>query len=293
MFYCRHASAHAASTSCRTDMACGSGARLCLGALAPFSTSLVTLVLTAALLLLFQVPAMAHRVNIFAWTEGPQVIVKCGFSGGSSVKNGDVTVYDAATEKVLLQDRTNAEGLFRFDIPPAGKEHGLRIRINAGEGHQNEWQMDAAELAQAPANTASGATANVTASATVGVAGEPTGGTTPALPQNAGVIHSPKTESAKSNQPALLLKNSGAPTTDAKFSGSGPVSAEEVRGIVDAALNAQTEKFNALLDARLSPLRRQLAELRTEGPGVREIVGGMGWFVGLAGLALYFRSRRR
>ncbi len=289
MFYCRHASAHAASTSCHTDMPYGSGARACLGALSPFSTSLVTLVLTAALLLLFQVPAMAHRVNIFAWTEGPQVIVKCGFSGGNSVKNGDVTVYDAATEKVLLQGRTNAEGLFRFDIPPAGKEHGLRIRINAGGGHQNEWQMDAAELAQAPANT----TSSATASATVGVAGEATGGATPALPQNAGDVHSPKTESAKGSQPALLLKNSSTPTTDAKNSGSGPVSAEEVRDIVDAALNAQTEKLNALLDARLSPLRRQLAELRTEGPGVREIVGGMGWFVGLAGLALYFRSRRR
>ncbi|MBB5142673.1 cobalamin biosynthesis protein CbiL [Desulfovibrio intestinalis] len=285
MFYCRHASAHAASTSCHTDMPCGFGARPCLGALAPLSTSLVILVLTTALLLLFQVPAMAHRVNIFAWTEGPQVIVKCGFSGGNSVKNGDITVYDAATEKVLLQGRTNAEGLFRFDIPPAGKEHGLRIRINAGEGHQNEWQMDAAELAQAPATT--------TASAAAGVTGEATGGPTPALPQNAGDVHSPKTENAKSSQPALLLKNSGAPATDPQISGSGPASAEEVRSIVDAALNAQTEKFNALLDARLSPLRRQLAEMRTEGPGVREIVGGMGWFVGLAGLALYFRSRRR
>lgn len=292
MFCCRHASAHAASTSCHTHMPCGSGTRSCFGALAPFSTPLVTLVLTAALLLLFQVPAMAHRVNIFAWTEGPQVIVKCGFSGGNSVKSGDITVYDAATEKVLLQGRTNAEGLFQFDIPPAGKEHGLRIRINAGEGHQNEWQMDAAELAQAPANTTN-ATANITASATVGVAGEATGGITPALPQNAGDVHSPKPESVKGSQPALLLKNSGAPTTDPQISGSGPVSAEEVRGIVDAALNAQTEKFNALLDARLSPLRRQLAEMRTEGPGVREIVGGMGWFVGLAGLALYFRSRRR
>ncbi|MFT4301818.1 MAG: cobalamin biosynthesis protein CbiL [Desulfovibrio sp.] len=277
MFYCRHASAHAASTSCHTDMACDSAMRSCPGALPPFSTLFVTFLLTAALLLLFQVPAMAHRVNIFAWTEGPQVVVKCGFSGGSSVKSGEITVYDAATEKILLQGRTNAEGLFRFDIPPAGKEHGLRIRINAGEGHQNEWQMEAAELAQAPANVTAGAT----------------DGATPALPENAGALDSPKAEGAKDSLPALLPKNLGAPITNATISGSGPVSAEEVRGIVDAALNAQTEKFNALLDARLSPLRRQLAEMRTEGPGVREIVGGMGWFVGLAGLALYFRSRRR
>lgn len=277
MFYCRPAFARAASTNCRADAACGCGARSGSGVLAPFSTSLVTLLLTAALLLLFQIPAMAHRVNIFAWTEGPQVIVKCGFSGGNSVKSGEVTVYDAATGKMLLQGRTDAEGLFRFDIPSAGKEHGLRIRINAGEGHQNEWQMEAAELAQAPAGATAGAA----------------GGATPSLPENAGGLDSRKADGAKASLPALLSKNSGAPITDAKISGSGPVSAEEVRGIVDAALNAQTDRFNALLDARLSPLRRQLAEMRTGGPGVREIVGGMGWFAGLAGLALYFRSRRR
>ena len=62
---------------------------------------------------------------------------------------------------------------------------------------------------------------------------------------------------------------------------------------MDAALEAQLAIFSALLDSRLSPVKRQLAEMRTDEPGLREIVGGMGWFVGLAGLALYFRSRQR
>ena len=71
------------------------------------------------------------------------------------------------------------------------------------------------------------------------------------------------------------------------------MSAAEIQAIVDAALEAQQAKFSALLDSRLSPVKRQLAEMRTDEPGMREIVGGMGLFVGLAGLALYFRSRQR
>ncbi|WP_291303183.1 cobalamin biosynthesis protein CbiL [Desulfovibrio sp. MES5] len=238
-----------------------------LGRSLPLSASLAVLLLAAALLLALQTPALAHRVNIFAWTEGPLVAVKCGFSGGNSVRNGEVTVYDAAGGEVLLTGRTDAEGLFRFDIPPKGREHGLRIRINAGEGHQNEWQMEAAELAQAPA------------------AASP-------APHNAETTASTAAKNTGGHIAAPLAASTGQPDAT-KISGSGPVSAVEVQAIVDAALEAQEARFSALLDSRLSPVRRQLAEMRTDEPGIREIVGGMGWFVGLAGLALYFRSRRR
>lgn len=58
-----------------------------------------------------------------------------------------ITVFDAATGAKLLEGRTDEQGNFRFDAPPQGRQHGLRIRVNAGEGHQNEWVLDAAELA--------------------------------------------------------------------------------------------------------------------------------------------------
>ena len=292
---CRPASFHAAATSCHAGGTCASAARPRHGALASPFLPLMTLLLAAALLLLFQAPALAHRVNIFAWTEGAQVVVKCGFNGGNGVKDGEITVYDATTAKMLFEGRTNAEGVIRFDIPPAGREHGLRIRINAGQGHQNEWQMEAAELAQVPARAAAPATPAEA---------------TPLVPEN-----------AKASQPASQPANSGTTKASAPISGSGSkygsgsgsdtgsgsnssfgsapdigsgsVSAAEVRSIVDAALDAQTDRFNAQLDAHLSPLRRQLAEMRSEEPGLREIVGGMGWLLGLGGLGLYFRSRRR
>jgi nickel transport protein len=234
----------------------------------PLSAPLAALLLAVALLLVLQTPALAHRVNIFAWTEGPQVAVKCGFSGGNSVRNGEITVYDAADGQVLLTGQTDTEGLFRFDIPPKGREHGLRIRINAGEGHQNEWLLDAAELASAPAAaSAAPRHAETSASAAAKSTGGPGAGPLPA--------------------------STGLPAAAPKVSASGPVSAAEIQAIVDAALEAQEAKFSALLDSRLSPVKRQLAEMRTDEPGMREIVGGIGWFVGLAGLALYFRSRRR
>ena len=239
----------------------------------PLSAPLAALLLAAALLLVLQTPALAHRVNIFAWTEGPQVAVKCGFSGGNSVKNGEITVYDAADGQVLLTGQTDAEGLFRFDIPPKGRDHGLRIRINAGEGHQNQWLLEPAELASAPAPivaAAAAAAAPRNTETTTGTSAKNTGG------------HSAGPLSASTGLPAAPV-----------ISGSGPASAVEIQTIVDAALEAQEAKFSALLDSRLSPVKRQLAEMRTDEPGMREIVGGMGWFVGLAGLALYFRSRRR
>ncbi|MDD4702367.1 MAG: hypothetical protein PHI96_09120, partial [Desulfovibrio sp.] len=145
MFDCRLAPSHTAAIRGHTGKPCVHAGkpsvhagRSCPGALAQPSTFLVTLLLAVSLLLLFQAPVMAHRVNIFAWTEGPQVVVKSGFSGGNGVRNGEITVYDAATGKMLFEGRTNVEGILRFDIPPAGREHGLRIRINAGQGHQNE-----------------------------------------------------------------------------------------------------------------------------------------------------------
>ena len=232
----------------------------------PLSAPLAGLLLAVALLLVLQTPALAHRVNIFAWTEGPQVAVKCGFSGGNSVRNGEITVYDAADGQVLLTGQTDTEGLFRFDIPPKGREHGLRIRINAGEGHQNEWLLDAAELASAPAAAAAAA---------------------PAAPRHAETTASATAKSTSGPGAGPL------PAAAPKISDSGLVSAAEIQAIVDAALEAQEAKFSALLDSRLSPVKRQLAEMRTDEPGMREIVGGIGWFVGLAGLALYFRSRQR
>jgi hypothetical protein len=53
------------------------------------------------------------------------------------------------------------------------------------------------------------------------------------------------------------------------------------------------EIVNAALDAKLAPVKRAMLEQAESGPGMKEIVGGIGWIFGLVGIAAYFKSRSR
>lgn len=64
---------------------------------------------------------------------------------------------------------------------------------------------------------------------------------------------------------------------------SKPAEAKQIRTIVEQAL-----------DSRLKPIIRELAMTRKErGPGMTEIIGGIGYIVGLMGLIMYFKSRKK
>lgn len=58
---------------------------------------------------------------------------------------------------------------------------------------------------------------------------------------------------------------------------------EKIRAIVEHAL-----------DVRLKPIARSIALLREEkGPGVTEVVGGIGYIIGLMGIVLYLKSKKK
>lgn len=82
-----------------------------------------------------------------------------------------------------------------------------------------------------------------------------------------------KVESSSAETPA-------SPGTDAPESISA-VSLRDVERIVDRAL-----------DRKLKPVMGLLLESRETGPGATEIFGGIGYIFGIAGVALWFRSRR-
>lgn len=221
--------------------------------MSPNAVSLaIASVVLAALILGTAVSALAHRVNIFAWTEGNEVVAECGFNGGNKVKQGQVVVLDAATGAKLAEGRTDDLGVYRFPISAEGKAHGVRIVIKAGEGHQNEWTVDAAELAtiQPGAAATSAPPAALAAPATV--------------------------TAASTSQPQAVPKADKSPAQQ-----TANISAAEMQNIVNTAL-----------DAKLGPIRKELAEMRVARPGFSEIFGGIGWLVGLAGIALYFKGRR-
>ena len=183
--------------------------------------------------------ASAHRVNIFAYVEGNQVVVECSFSKTRPVRAGQITVYAGASDQILRTGTTDDAGVFRFPVPDQAKTTGLRLALQAGEGHANQWTMDAAEFASTP----------------------------PPTPQTAPHV-------AQNNPPRPEPTPMPAPPSG--------ITAREVETIVSALLDAK-------LDAKLAPLRRALLE--DQDPRLQDILGGVGWILGIVGVAAYFRRR--
>ncbi len=92
--------------------------------------------------------AMAHRVNVFAYVEGRDVVVECSYSRSRRVNHGKIDVLNLKTGEVLLTGETDENGSFRFPVPDASRASGtgLRIMLQAGEGHQDEWVVEASEF---------------------------------------------------------------------------------------------------------------------------------------------------
>lgn len=161
--------------------------------------------------------AAAHRVNIFAYVDGGEIQVECGFNRSQKVRRGTVEVFDAATGDKLVQGTTDDGGVFRFPVTEAIRDagHDLTVRIIAGEGHQNEWTVAAEELKAA--TVASGTSAPV-------ASGAPVPASVPAV-EAVSVAAVPAGTSAV----------------------SGGATPEEVERIVNAALDAKLSPIKHLL----------------------------------------------
>jgi nickel transport protein len=59
----------------------------------------------------------------------------------------------------------------------------------------------------------------------------------------------------------------------------------------------QAEKLEAIiesvLDRKLKPIIRMLAETQQEGPDTKDILAGIGYIIGLVGIAAYFHNRKK
>ena len=53
-----------------------------------------------------------------------------------------------------------------------------------------------------------------------------------------------------------------------------------------------TEIINESLEKKLAPIRRQLAEESDQNPDLKDILGGIGYILGLAGIAAYMKSKK-
>ncbi len=95
------------------------------------------------MLLVAATPAMAHKVNIFAYVEAGTVHTESYFPDGKMVEEGTIEVLDGGGRK-LLEGKTDREGRFSFPLP-ANKED-LTIVINASMGHKNSYLLKKTEM---------------------------------------------------------------------------------------------------------------------------------------------------
>ena len=244
---------------------------------------LVSILLWAGILLslsgLFPGDVSAHRVNLFAWVEGNTVFVECKWPDGKRVTEGTIRVLDAAGAE-LLTGKTDEQGNFSFKIP---KQEDLKIVLEAGMGHRAEWTVRKEDLAAA-AKTESKA---------------PT--TSPGQPPKSEPPPSTPKEAAPSAQPQVKPTVAGKTVTKAPapLSQQAP-KPEPVSAVPGGAasgsqpLAADIEQtLERALDKKLSPMLRMLAESRDQGPKLSDVLGGIGYIIGLVGLAAYFKGKSK
>ncbi len=91
------------------------------------------------------------------------------------------------------------------------------------------------------------------------------------------------------------LARGGIPEPRAEAAAETPLSLAEPRlsPAAEVLSAADLERILAeVLEAKLAPLRRELAAVRSGAPGLREVIGGLGWIIGLFGTLAWCRSKK-
>lgn len=185
--------------------------------------------------------AFAHKVSIFAYSEGGMIYTESYFPDGSPAVNGEIQVYDS-NNRLILEGKTNNQGIYDFKVP---RVDDLKIILLASMGHRAEFLLKKEDIA--------------------GTAGEA---------QN---------ESKKSTELNQTDdKNNVNSQKSSNNSSLNDLTAEEVRKIVSEEVSKE-----------LKPVARGIAKLQEKKPGITEIIGGIGYIIGLVGIAMFFMAKKR
>jgi nickel transport protein len=87
-------------------------------------------------------------------------------------------------------------------------------------------------------------------------------------------------------EPPVNERSSSSATDREAHAGVEPV----IQGIDAEQLKAVLE---TVVDQKLSPIKKSLAAMQEKGPSLQDILGGIGYILGLAGIAAYFKSKRQ
>jgi nickel transport protein len=209
--------------------------------------------------------AQAHAVYLFAWPQGDQIFVRSYFSKKSPVRQGTVTILDSAGQ-VLDTAKTDDKGEVSFNRPQTTSD--LTFVVEAGEGHRADFLLRAVDLP--PLDLSS-----------PGEAGEG-----PGTEANLGAANQPVIDQA-------ATPSDPNSTAEAKASASPAVTAgvASTPAVLNISLNELRAMFREELGSQLGPINRALAEAEDDTPTLKDIIGGLGWLVGIFGLAFWYSGR--
>ncbi len=181
-------------------------------------------------------PVMAHKVRVFAYETGGEIITEARFNNSRPAKNSTIVISNHANSNVLLEGLTDAKGIFRFDIPIQAKENkmSLNIIVDVGEGHKGSWLLSPSDYL---------------------------------VEEDISHHHPPE------SQPHLPSIKKDQPTDSSDYS----------------QLEQVVEK---IIVRELTPIKKKLAESNEQKLTLRDILGGLGYIFGLAGIAAYFQSKK-
>lgn len=217
----------------------------------------ILLVLCAVLCFVFVAapPAHSHKVNVFAYVEGSRICVEGYFGGNSKAKHCVVEVLNSGGT-VVAKGETDDKGLFSFDLSGIPRDRGdLTVVLHAGSGHKATYTLRANELPT-----------------TVSVASE------------AG-----RERAAAAKEPSGVTKSAQESTAEQVSTEAVMTDEARVRRIVEEAVGAKIQPLVKMLGNQ----QRMLLEEQRRGPTIQEIVGGIGWILGIVGVAAYVMSRNR
>lgn len=186
---------------------------------------LPSLLAVSVILILKSSPALAHKINIFAWVEGQTVFTESYFTGGKLIEGGLVKVFDPAGQK-LLEGRTDQKGELSFRLP---QKTDLLLVLTDSMGHKSDFTLQ---------------------------------------------VETPvEVNRAEETGDIRIEKSPDTVTMDMR----------QLRAIIEETI-----------DLRLKPIYRSLADAkRREGPSLTNVIGGVGFIIGIMGLILYVRSHKK
>lgn len=188
------------------------------------------LIFTFLIIIMMDVSAFAHKVNVFAYVEGEKIYTESYFNDGKKCIDSKIEVFDNQGNK-LLEGLTDKEGEFSFEVP--SEDGDLKIVLTASMGHRAEYSISADELRGF-----------------------------------VGLIKEENKEPISIVSPEISL-----------------VDSKEIQLITEDTL-----------DEKLKPIMREMKEIKKSQEdriSPTEIIGGVGYIIGIFGIAAYFLSRKR